>query len=210
MAVPTLKYFAFPGRGLPPRVALFAAFGKDGWKDEHIAYEDFKGNKADTAIYPLGQMPVLVLPSGESVTQNGPIARWAAKQGGLYPDDALGGLAVEEVMDVVNDVLAKTPQDKDPETKKRMREEYAAKGGFLHTTMSFLERKVVAKGGPFLLGPQLTVADISVHMLVKMIADGDFDHVPAAYVDGFPAVKAAGAAVAGSALLRSYREQYAM
>jgi hypothetical protein len=40
--VPRLHYFAFRGRALACRVALFNSLGKDGWKDERVSLPRFK------------------------------------------------------------------------------------------------------------------------------------------------------------------------
>ena len=44
----------------------------------------------------------------------------------MYPADDLAALAVDEIMDVCQDILTKCPQDKDEEVKKTKRQEYAA------------------------------------------------------------------------------------
>ena len=46
-------------------------------------------------------------------------------------------------------------------------------------------------GGPFIAGSKLSVADLSFYFaLYKMVADGQFDYVPANYMDKFPSLKA--------------------
>ena len=38
-------YFDVAGRALPCRVALFNAFGKDGWTDERLSFAEFGEKK---------------------------------------------------------------------------------------------------------------------------------------------------------------------
>lgn len=74
---PKLTYFDADGRVFGLRVAMFKAFGKDGWVDHRFPFSDWAEVKKTT---PLGQVPVLTLPDGSTVTQTEAITRWAGKQ----------------------------------------------------------------------------------------------------------------------------------
>lgn len=90
------------------------------------------------------------------------------KLGGLYPEQPLDALAVDEVMDVVQDALTRTPQDADADVKKAKREEYAA--GKLKGYMALLAHRYQSTdGGPYLLGTSLTVADLALYYLLAML-----------------------------------------
>lgn len=136
------------------------------------------------------------------VTQSLALLRWAAKKAGLYPDDADAALLVDEIMDVTSEVGNKAPQHSDAETKKKLREEYAA--GPLAKYCTFLERKVKAAGGPFVAGAKMSVADISIYILTNMIATNDLDYVPATYLDAYPALLAHHAAVKNSEIVTKF------
>ena len=172
--IPTLKYFAFRGRALASRVALFNALGKEGWVDERVSLPRFKKaqpfptSSADRtkAEYVTNNLPQLNLPCGLRVSQSHAIARYAAKLSPpagetpvhfvpLYPSDPRQALLVDEAVAVVDQILLLTPKDEDAETKKRNREAFA-KSGFLRVGMELLESRLKDSGGPFLLGTQVS------------------------------------------------------
>lgn len=70
MSQPTFLYFRFAGRAFAPRVALFNAFGKEGWKDERLGMAGFKKLKQAYAADPKSarlisqNLPQLELSSG--------------------------------------------------------------------------------------------------------------------------------------------------
>mmetsp|Transcript_44839 Transcript_44839/g.100740 ORF Transcript_44839/g.100740 Transcript_44839/m.100740 type:complete len:206 (-) Transcript_44839:81-698(-) len=203
MAGCKFTYFDGAGRATPARVALFKAFGGD-WEDERIDWATFQKMKAD-GDFPLGSVPVLTLKDGRKVVQSEAIARWAGRQGGLYPEDPTEALLVDEAVTTFFEVLGKCPQDPDPEAKKAKREEYAA--GWMKVALTTMEKKY-SDGGPFLIGSTLTLADLSLYCVVSMIVDGSFDHVPASYMEGFPALSKAAAQVKESPTMVAYYEKY--
>jgi hypothetical protein len=91
--------------------------------------------------------------------------RFVGKLSGLYPEQPMDALAVDEVMDVVQDVLTRTPQDADADVKKAKREEYAA--GKLKGYMALLAHRCQSTdGGPYVLGASLTIADLVLYYYV--------------------------------------------
>ena len=134
-ALPKLQYFAFRGRALASRVALFNALGKDGWVDEKISLPRFK--KAQPfpipttpmdrikAEYITNNLPQLILPCGLKISQSHAIARYAAKLGNnnqgnskvfeLYPKDPKQALLVDEAIAIIDQMLLLTPKDEDEE-----------------------------------------------------------------------------------------------
>ena len=125
MAGCTVTYFDIAGRGFPVRFVLFHAFGKDGFVDERLKFEDWAARKPTT---PLGYLPILTLADGTIVTQTDAIVRWAGSKGEkpLYPRDPDVALFVDQVGYLCQEVLFKCPQDKDAAEKKKKREEYSA------------------------------------------------------------------------------------
>ena len=86
------------------RVAMFKAFGKDGWIDERLQFPEFKERKP---TLPLGYLPVLSIDE-EIFTQTEPMVRWAARISGLYPIDLKEAMRVDEVCAVAHDCLLYT------------------------------------------------------------------------------------------------------
>jgi len=112
---PRLLYFRGTGKCYAVRMALFAAFGEDGWIDERISQTGEPGNHPDGVsrgsgdgwrdlTVHRGALPELTLPDGSTMCQSMAIARWAARmasesgRAALYPSDATAALRVDEVM----------------------------------------------------------------------------------------------------------------
>ena len=190
---PQLVYFAFRGRALACRVALFNSLGKDGWIDERVSLPRFKKAPKPTrdparvdAEYVTNNLPQLNLPCGSRVTQSHAIARYAAKLGlaggalpehhvgNLYPADARDALLVDEAIAVIDQILLLTPKDADAPTRLRNREAFAD-SGFLRVSMELLEGRLARSGGPFLLGDRLSVADLfnAVSYITSLVTDDE-------------------------------------
>ena len=228
MSAPTLKYFAFRGRALACRVALFNSLGKDGWIDERVSLPRFKktpkperlGADRVNAEYVTNNLPQLNLPCGTNVTQSHAIARFAAKlqpdpsnvpahyTPDLYPKDAREALLVDETVAAIDQILLLTPKDEDKETRLKNREAFAT-SGFLRVGMELLEGRLQQSGGPFLLGSKLTIADLFVRAPLCDLFDlKQFEGVDAAFLDDFPRVQECGVQVLVHPLLKAYHELY--
>jgi len=167
------------------------------FKDERISFAEWASLKASI---PSKALPVVEI-EGEGVfSQSIALARWAGKLSDLYPSDPIEALRVDEVCDIAQELLTKTPQSSDPEEKKRLREEYA--GAAMKDKVSFLSTRVQ---GPFVLGAKISIADIVLHyFLLEMLRSGSFDYVAADYCDAYPALAALEKAVADSPIIKEY------
>ena len=128
--LPKLTYFNGAGRVFALRVAMYKAFGKDGWVDHRVEFKDWAELKPST---PLGSLPVLTLADGTTLVQAEAMARWAGKKAGLYPEDPTAALVTDVITASVMEVLTKTPPAAGDEGKAK-REEYAA--GFMSKVRS--------------------------------------------------------------------------
>jgi glutathione S-transferase len=127
--------------------------------------------------------------------------RYVAKIGnaGLYPSDPAAALAVDEAMDICQDILTKCPQDPDVEIKKTKRQEYAA--GKMKAYFALLAARLTATAGALLLGDSVSIADLSVYYIVDMVRSGNVDHIDGSYVDQWPALAAQGEALVATGIL---------
>jgi glutathione S-transferase len=193
----------YKARGEPPRIALHASGVP--WKDTSI--DDFAKWGQDKAAgkYATG-VPVLRTPNGKEYTQSIAIARFTARLGssGLYPTDPEAALAVDEIMDVCQDAFSKLPQDKDQDVVKAKREEYAA--GKLKAFMDILAKRLDESGGPFLTGPQLTIADlVAKYFVTEPLKKGEFPHIAQEYVEQWPTLLKFDSAVENHAIVTAYQ-----
>jgi len=130
---------------------------------------------------------------------------YLGKKSGLYPEDDDAALIVDEVCATASEAINKAPQSKDPEEKKKLREEYAE--GFLKTAFTMLSKRL-DESGPFLTGDDISIGDLSIYMLTDMIASGSFDYIDAKYLDNFPSIKTHQDNVKNSPLVTSYLAEY--
>ena len=185
----TTSWIVNAGRAFAIRTLL--KIGGVDFVDERISMDEFKQRKGEatrTKEIPLGQLPVLTLPTGTIVTQSFAISRYAGKLAKLYPEDPLEALLVDEIIDVDSDILNGVPRNLDAEALKTKREEYAA--GKLNTYFSFLAEKLEASSGPFFSGNKYTAADIHVYFAIKMFRMGILDHIPSDYDSKWPVLGA--------------------
>jgi glutathione S-transferase len=230
MNLPRLQYFAFRGRALAARVSLFNALGKDGWVDERVSLPRFRKAKPfpkletpgsrTKAEYITNNLPQLILPCGTKVSQSHAIARYAAKLAppvhnkpnyyipNLYPTDPQKALLVDEAIAVIDQILLLTPKDEDSATKARNREAFHT-SGFLRIGMELLEGRLQDSGGPFLLGKEMSIADLYVRAPLGDLFDlKQFEDIPDSFYDEFPNVQACARAVLTHPLLKAYHENY--
>ena len=128
-------------------------------------------------------LPVLEI-DGKPMTQSLAISRYAARLAGLYPEDPLKALACDEIMDIWQDILSKTPKGSSDDETKSLRLEYAA--GKMASMMRVLSERLEATGSGFIAGSELTVADILLYALFNMLRTGNFNFVPCDYLDKWP------------------------
>lgn len=155
-----LTYFAGAGRAELSRLILSA--GNVSFEDERLDRDAFLAIKP---TLPLGQVPVLEA-NGTTYSQSMAIARYAAKIGGLYPQDPLECLRVDmvsesliDVKTLISEITYRTPDEADRAEKiKKLLEVSVPK------TLNLLEGFVQ---GSFFLGDKMTYADLQLFDLVK-------------------------------------------
>jgi len=175
-----LTYFKVHGRAFVTRFAL--RYAKFPYEDERLEFAELKERRSEKGYneaVPIGYLPILQL-NGEVVCESQSLARWAAKKSDLYPANPDEALLVDEAMELAAEIVAKAPQDPDKEVKKAKRAEFAAT--VCPRYLDHLERRIAKRKGTFLLGSQLTVADVAVYRMVDAFLTGDFDFVDGAAV----------------------------
>lgn len=186
-------YFKMAGRAGAVRAALKLA---------RIKYEnDFVDRDSMQELkprLPFGQVPVFEV-NGEIVAQSNAFLRYVGKFSGLYPDDPFDALKVDEIVDGVSDsmlLLRPSLLEKNPDKKLRMRKELISSDGSLRVFLQNMERLVQrnqdksgAIGRGHACGKELTIADISLFTILKMIHDEFFEGIPRTLLTNFPLLK---------------------
>jgi glutathione S-transferase len=178
----TLTYFDIPtSRGEECRLALFLA-GVD-FTDERLGRDQWLQRKAAS---PFGSLPVLTVEGHRPIAQSNAILTLLGNLYGLLPADPWESARHQAVMGAVEDLrgrLGPTNRIKDPEEKRRAREELAQ--GYVPEWAGHLERQV---GEPFVGGAAISVADLKVFVVLAPILAGKMDHLPPETFRPFPGV----------------------
>lgn len=217
---PQLMYFDVPGRVAGLRILLFTIFGKDGWEDRRVAFENWPGIKPTLGLQCL---PVLTVPSipehdqtkGQqkmtSIHQAEAMMRWAGRKAGLYPSDADAALFVDEMMSTIYEALSKAPRPSSLVRKEMLpqlwKEFTEGETAPMHIYFNYIQERIA---GPFFGGDELSVADLTLYMLVNYFVNGEIPHISPDYVEnGFPRIKTHHAAVKNHPIVKAYDAAYA-
>jgi glutathione S-transferase len=181
-ARPRLIYFDNPAsRGEECRLALAIA-GVD-FEDVRIPRGDWPALKPTT---PYGSLPVFELAGHRPLAQSNAILALIGRRHGLHPKDDVEAARHESVMMHVEDLraaLGPSGRLADEAEKKRAREALVAR--YIPTWAAHVERQIT-DDGPFFAGAVPHVADVKLHMAVRLLAGGKLDFVPPTVVAGFP------------------------
>ena len=188
-----LRYFPFPGRAEAIRDTL--RIGHVPFVDEHLTYEQFHDCRT-AGEFPFGGLPVLIIETGEGtqcVAQSNAILRFAGRMSGLYPvDDLLQALKVDEALDVgedINCIMEPSLHEQDTQRKMAMRKALAEET--LPYWTGCLERSLTVNGNTgFIVGNNLTVADLKLYWIFDWLTTGILDGIPTSLVDGFENIMA--------------------
>jgi glutathione S-transferase len=216
---PTLLYFNIPGRAFVNRIALFHAFGKDGWVDKTFTFSEYGAAKKaylegrDSILSASKSVPQIILSNGDAFAEAVPISQWTLEKGIangnatcklLYPAGAKR-LLVNETISIIYGAT-NAPGGDTKEEKKAAREKYAA--GPLKMYLQMYEDRLKKFPGPFILGSQISLADLWARFTLDMIDSGNFDYIPRTILDAFPLTKKNLAAVNSSAVVTDYTKAY--
>jgi len=185
-----ITYFDFPfWRAETARLALHLA--QIPFEDRRPTREQFRELKASGEL-PYGQLPILEV-DGECIAQTPAIARFCGKAAGLYPSDPLEAARVDELihsMEQLTGLIAPSMSEKDPVRKAEMRR--VAGEERLPELLRMLERRVSSFGpGPWVVGSQMTVADIALWRALDWLVGGVLDGIPPTLLDASPRLLAA-------------------
>lgn len=212
MMMHELIYFNAPGRAETIRICLHIANAQ--WTDTRIEGKNWPTLKATS---PLGSVPLLKISSDDdddssaaSFThcQSIALARYAAKLAGLYPDDPIQALYVDEVMETLNEMMSSAPKKADGMSDDDFQK---ARTDFQSTTMTkvatFLESIIQSNGGGTSVAKnQASVADLMVQGTVNMIEMGWWDHIDKDFFMAYPGIRATADTISKHEGVVSYHE----
>lgn len=180
--MPTMKltYFDIPAsRGEECRLALTLA-GLP-FEDERLNREQWNARIPSS---PYGALPYLTVEGHPTIAQSNAILRLIGSQHGLHPTEPWEAARHEALMGAVEDFRARLSQVtriKDPEEKKRGREDLAT--GYIQQWGTFVEPQI---GDPFVGGAAVNVVDLKLFVTMTPLLKGVIDHIPPTVFKAFP------------------------
>ena len=184
MGKPTLTYFDMPAsRGEECRLAFHLA-GID-FVDRRIRMSDWPALRPNT---PFGAMPFVEWPGHPPLGQSNAILTLIGRQGGLHPKDDFEAARHEAMMchmEALRDQIGSTLRMDEAE-KKRVRATIVE--SYLPAWGANGERQ--CGGGPFFGGASLSVVDLKIHVVIRWLASGKLDHIPASSIADFKKLNA--------------------
>ena len=193
----TLTYFKIGGRA--EAIRLTAAAGKVAFTNKTISFQEFATMKDS---FPLGEIPTLEIemPSGETstITQSVAILRYFGKRAGLYPTDEILAMKVDSIVDICEDLIATLTQtvkgakktnistsDWTQDEKIAIRQRWVE--NHLPRYLGTIEADLKASKSGWIVGENVTIADIQLYAKLKWIKSGVLDGIPPKVLDEYPA-----------------------
>ena len=184
----TLTYFDFPfWRAEVSRLALF--IGGVDFTDHRPSREEFQALK-ESGVLPFGQLPTIEV-DGARYAQSIAIARFCGQLAGLYPkDDLIAGLRVDELLDAMNELnysLYPSMREQDPERKQTLRAIFSSE--VLPKWLRSIEARLLSnEESSYLVGAQMTIADLALWRVNTWLTSGILDGVPTTVLNAYPAL----------------------
>lgn len=207
--MPALKltYFDAPGRAESVRIALFIAGVP--FEDHRLTFPQFGALKAEGTL-PLGSVPVLEV-DGFTMTQTSAMLRYAARLAdtGLYPTDPLQAFITDSALDTFNDTLSNAlgPSMREPDMEKKLAMRKAFVAGPFTASFRYVESLLERSEGPFLIGKDLTIADLVIGPNILQIRSGGLDGIGPETLTPYPRLCALGEAFLAHPHIVAYHQR---
>ena len=187
----TLLYFPFPGRAGAIRDAL--RIGGIAFDDKNIGRDEFRRMKTEGEL-PFGSLPALDF-GGDTprrIAQSNAILRYAGRLAGLYPDDALTALRVDELVDFGEDIShALSPSMQEPDMEKKLAMRKVILEEKIPHWCRCLEARLDTNDDPaHFVGKTLTIADLKLLHALDSLVSGVLDGVPKTALDPYAKIQA--------------------
>ena len=155
-----MKLIYFQTRGRAENIRLLCALAELPVEDQYVnTHAEWVATHR-----PYGQLPVLVLDNGETLSQCKSIIGYIARQAGLYPADSLGIARTEEIMEAAADMASEIAKGFCADDAARS----AAITSFKQNCARWLTVwEKLLKDKPFLIGDKVTVADAMAFKCVE-------------------------------------------
>lgn len=169
------------GRAEPVRLAL--TIGGIGFEDKRLTGEEVAAMKP---TLPYGQVPIMEV-DGEVIAQGMGLLYYAGKLTGLYPEDPLKALKVDEILGVTEDIsgaLRPSFYEQDEAKKLEMRKQFSKET--LPKWFGNMEKRIKGWGTQYSATDELTIADLVLYVQGDLLRSGILDGIPKDVLDAYP------------------------
>ena len=166
---------------------LCLGYAKLTYKYNRIARKDWDKNKN---LFPFQQLPVMEL-DGKIYGHTHSISKFCAIKSGLYENDELKALIIDQVIDWANEItfrIALSIREKNQDKAKKLRKRFIKND--LYKWFGFLNDlyKSSATKNKFFTG-KFSLADITAWRIILWFTSGKLFDVPEEFIQDFPELK---------------------
>jgi len=175
----SLHYFDQPGRAEAIRLVLH--IGGIPFEDVRFSSAEWPAIKPTT---PFGNCPWIEV-DGKRLAQSNAILLFVGRLTNLLPICPFEEAKVMELLEAVEDVvhmLAPSLQERDSAKQLAMREALIKSPGSFTNYLKKLNDILLASGGQYFVGSQLTVADIKMFWLLSWFESGMLSGIPVPFI----------------------------
>jgi glutathione S-transferase len=224
MVIPklTLTYFGITARAEPIRLTFVT--GGIPFTNKSVEFSEWKDLKP---TLPAGKLPLLEIEDAngnkKSVFQSAAILRYAGQLAKMYPEDPLEALAVDMVIDTVEEAclglsmtvagavschISDTPWTKEQVLEIRARMLVPGKMNNFPFYLDILEKLLKENGTGWFVGDKPTIADMRALQMENWITAGILDGVPADLLKNYPLLAAHEARVLAIPQVAAWRAKH--
>ncbi|EKX49846.1 hypothetical protein GUITHDRAFT_85488 [Guillardia theta CCMP2712] len=197
-----LKLTYFDIEGVAEKVRLALKVGDIPFEDERVDFASWQSLKPKT---PYGQLPLLTVEENAPVTQSAGMLRYVGHLTGLYPEDCMKALKVDEVCGLQEDfakALAPSiyidmrphlygydenlPTEQRKEIQNKLRSSLMKEGGDVRRFLGYFEDILKDNGSGFFVGDSVTIADCAMLPQLRQLKSGRLAGIPVTIVDEYP------------------------
>lgn len=164
-------------------VRLTMLLGNQEFEDNRVTFKEWPDLKSQM---PLQALPVAEI-NGKEVSQSMAMVRYFGKLSGLYPEDAWKALLVDQIVETVMDMqdamFSFKGDDKDAmreAREKTMKDDVPRYWGGAEKMLEDYPE------GPYVLGDELSIADICIAVLYAFVKAELLDFIPKNGLEGYP------------------------
>ncbi|XP_060563628.1 S-crystallin SL11-like isoform X1 [Ruditapes philippinarum] len=163
-----IKLTYFNGRGRAEVIRLVLAVAGKKFEDVRLDFGKWAEEKKNA---PQGTLPYVTIGGKTKAGQSIAIARYFARENGLYGKTNLEGLYIDEIVDIASELLnSKAPQSKEKDEKRKAEMEKEFNENTAPRLLKSLDDAISSRGSSgFAVGSSVTLADLQIFAILGVV-----------------------------------------